>query len=141
MIYLDTSVLIAYYIPEALSEKAQQSMLSAPSIVVSELTETEFISALALRQRIGDISLESVQQVSVLFFKHMEDGLYRALHLDTTVFHLARDYIGRFDLPLKAPDALHLAAANREGLPLVTADRQLARNARTLGVDVELLEI
>ena len=37
---------------------------------------------------------------------------------------------------LKAPDALHLAAASIENIPLITADRQLARNAETLGIRV-----
>jgi predicted nucleic acid-binding protein len=51
----------------------------------------------------------------------------------------ARGFIGRFDLPLESPDALHLAVAAEQRLPLVTADQQLARNAASLGLEVELI--
>ena len=139
MIYLDTSVLVAYYVPEVLSEQVQQRLLAASIKTVSELVQTEFVAALALRQRIGDLSLTDVQKVASLFTRHLHNGSYRSLHLNSAVYRQARDYIARFDLPLKAPDALHLAAAALEQLPLVTADRQLARNAEMLGIAVELL--
>lgn len=57
MIYLDTSVLVAYYVPEVLSEQVQQRLLAASIKIVSELVQTEFVAALAQRQRIGDLSL------------------------------------------------------------------------------------
>lgn len=139
MIYLDTSVLVAYYVPEALSRQVQDRLRAASTVTVSELAQIEFVAALALRQRIGDLAPAHVQQVTTLFVKHLDQGIYRPLHLNSAVYRTARDYITRFDLPLKAPDALHLAAAALEQLPLVTADRQLARNAETLGIAVELL--
>jgi predicted nucleic acid-binding protein len=139
MLYLDTSILVAYYVPEALSELVQQRLLMPPLKTVSELAQTEFVAALALRQRIGDLSLADVQRVATLFTRHVGEHRYRSLHLNTTVYQLAREYVVRFDLPLKAPDALHLAAASLEELTLITADRQLARNAETLGIAVELL--
>lgn len=141
MIYLDTSVLVAYYIPEALSQLAQQRMQSATVIVVSELAQIEFVAALSLRQRVGDLSIADVQQVTALLTQQIDTQLYRSLHLNQAVYRQARDYITRFDLPLKAPGALHLAAAALEHLPLVTADRQLARNADLVGVPVELLTV
>ena len=140
MIYLDTSVLVPYYVPETLSQQVQQRMLSVTDVTISEFTQTEFVAALSLRRRLGDLPLADVQQIASLFFYHLNDGLYRSVRLDSGTYRLARDYIARFDLPLKAPDAFHLAVASLERLPLVTADRQLARNAGTLGVDVELLE-
>jgi predicted nucleic acid-binding protein len=141
MIYLDTSGLVAYYVPEALSQRVQQRLILAASVTVSELAQTELVAALSLRQRIGDLSLAEVQQVTALFTQHLDDGLYRSLHLTSAVYRQARQYIARFDLPLKAPDALHLAAAALEGIPLVTADRQLARNAEKLGIIVDLLTV
>lgn len=62
------------------------------------------------------------------------------MHLEAAHYRWARDAIARFDLPLKSPDALHLAAAYVGELRLVTADRQLARNAGALGVRSELIE-
>jgi predicted nucleic acid-binding protein len=65
--------------------------------------------------------------------------LYGRRHLEAGHYRLARDYIARFDLPLKAPDALHLALCSAEDLTLLTADRQLARNAEALDVRTELV--
>ncbi|MFO7632668.1 MAG: type II toxin-antitoxin system VapC family toxin [Caldilinea sp.] len=140
MIYLDTSVLVAYYVPEPLSALAQQRLLAASTVFVSELVQTEMVSALSLRLRIGDLSLAAVQQVTTLFASHLAQGLYVPLHLSSAVYRQAQAYITRYDLPLKAPDALHLAAAALERAQLVTADRQLAHNAQALGIAVELLE-
>lgn len=139
MIYLDTSILVAYYLPEPLSERVQQRLRRASGVVVSEFARIEFVSALALRHRRGDISLTDAQQVEILFAAHLSADLYRTLHLSHAIFHQAYAFVSRFDLPIKAPDALHLAAAKAEELLLVTADRQLAQNAEMLHVDVELL--
>ena len=140
MIYLDTSVLVAYYVPEPLSTLAQQRLMADPAVLVSELAQTEMVSALALRLRIGSLSLAAVQQVTTLFASHLTQGLYVPLHLSSAVYRQAPVYIARYDLAIKAPDALHLAAAALEQAPLVTADRQLAHNAQALGIAVELLE-
>jgi hypothetical protein len=139
MIYLDTSVLVAYYMPEALSQRAQQVISLTSTVVLSELAQAEFVAALALRLRMGNIERTAVQQIANLFTEHLANDFYSSLHLQSSVYRLARTYITRFDLPLKAPDALHLAAAHLERLQLVTADRQLARNAETLGIAVDLL--
>ena len=51
---------------------------------------------------------------------------------------LAYIYVRRFDLGLRAPDALHLAIARRLDATLVTLDRRLAAAGRELGVAVEV---
>lgn len=139
MIYLDTSVLVAYYVPEPLSDLAQERLLAASAVMVSELAQIEFFSALALRQRLGHLSLSDAQRVATLFAGHLAQGLYISLHLSSAVYQQAQMYIRRFDLALKAPDALHLATAAFAQAPLVTADRQLARNAELLDIPCELL--
>lgn len=106
---------------------------------VSTLVELEFFAALSLRTRIGDLNREEAEEVSTLFDSHLRDGLYRRRSLDTGHYRLARDYIARFDLPLKSPDALHLALCASEELTLLTADRPLARNAEALDVRTELV--
>jgi uncharacterized protein len=49
---------------------------------------------------------------------------------------LANAYVRRFDLKLRAPDALHAAICRRLGLQLVTLDRRLVAAARELGIAV-----
>lgn len=139
MVYLDTSVVVAYYVPEPLSGPVQQTYEGGEALALSELVELEVFSALSLRLRIGDLEREDVERIGSLFLNHLEGEYYTRLHLRAEHYRLARSYIARFDLPLKAPDALHLAVCAAEGFQLVTADRQLSRNAGELGVDVRVI--
>lgn len=139
-VYLDSSVVVAYYVPEPKSERVQALYGDITTPTISELVELELIAALSLRVRIGDLDRVQAEQVVKLFSEHLEAGLYTRLHLHADHYRWAREVIARFDLPLKSPDAPHLAAAQRAELQLVTADRQLARNAASLGTTFELVE-
>jgi uncharacterized protein len=139
MRFVDTSIVIAFYLPEAYSQQVQALYATQPVPIISNLVEVEVVSVFSRLVRTQSLTLEEAQQAAVLFSSHVEQGFYRRLSLHTGHYRTARDYIARFDLPLKAPDALHLAAAALEQLSLVTADRQLARNAERLGITVELL--
>lgn len=139
MPYFDTSVVVAYYLPERLSTRVQEIYEYEIGPAVSDLVELELFAALSLRLRLGDLERAQVERVSGLFLRHLADGLYTRIPVNPGHYRTARGFIARFDLPLKAPDALHLAVAAAESLKLVTADGQLARNAEALGVEVDLV--
>lgn len=139
MVYLDTSVVVAYYVPELLSDLVQQTYVGQEALALSELVELEVFAALSLRRRIGDLEQRDVERVGSLFLSHLEGGYYTRLGLRAEHYRLARSCISRFDPPLKAPDALHLAVCAAAGFSLMTADRQLASNAEALDVDVKLI--
>jgi predicted nucleic acid-binding protein len=48
----------------------------------------------------------------------------------------ANTYLRRLDLPLRTPDAINIAIAERAGCTLLTFDRKMADNAMTLGIPV-----
>ena len=125
--------------PERLSARAQEIHNVQTSPAISELVELEFFSALSLRLRLGELERTHAERVASLFLSHVDGGLYTRIHLHAGHYLAARGYIARFDLPLRSPDALHLAVAAGENLELVTADQQLARNARGLGLNVSLV--
>lgn len=139
MVYLDTSVVVAYYVPEPLSTRVQAiyDALTAPAI--SELVELEFFAAVSLRLRVGDLERAQVEQIVRLFLRHLQGGWYTRVQLHAGHYRRAQGFIARFELPLKAPDALHLAVSAAEGQQIITADRQLARNAEALELEVELV--
>ena len=139
MVYLDTSVLVAYYCPEPLSPKAQQVVREDDAPAVSPLTEVEFCSALAIRVRTGELSADAAQRVLSQFRLHLEERRYQVLPVEAKEYALACDWIGRFSTPLRTVDALHLATAFSGGLRLVTADRDLARSAKHFGVAFRLV--
>lgn len=139
-VYRDTSVVVACYISEPTSRRVQSLYESTTTPVISNLVDLEVVAAVALRQRIGDLGLEEARQVLNLFDQHLEAGLSTRMHLQPDHYRWARNAIARFDLPLKSPDALHLAAAQVADLTLITADRQLARNAEALNLVCQLIE-
>jgi predicted nucleic acid-binding protein len=73
------------------------------------------------------------------FLDHLRTGLYARIALQRRHYEAARSWLARFTLPLRALDALHLALADLEGLRLATADRDLSRSARSVGVAVTLV--
>ncbi|MFM6604607.1 MAG: type II toxin-antitoxin system VapC family toxin [Dolichospermum sp.] len=74
-----------------------------------------------------------------MFENHLNEGLYGLVLLENQHYRLARDWISRFDLPLRTLDALHLAVCSINNLSLVTADEKLAQSATILGIDILLL--
>jgi uncharacterized protein len=137
--YIDTSVLVPYYCPEALSSVAERALRDDPSPVVSDLVEVEFFSALARKVRAREMSTADASRTGDRFIDHLQAGLYARLAVQRRHYETARGWLARFTLPLRALDALHLALADRGGLLLATADQALWRSARTLGVAVTLV--
>ncbi len=136
MIYVDTSVLVPYYLPEPLSDRVQRFLRETPDIAVSDLGEVEFFSALARKVRERELSREDARRIAAVFTGHLEGGAYARLELDRAIYHTAQGRIGGFEIPLRTLDALHLAAAATSALPIATADAALARSARSLGLSV-----
>jgi len=136
--YWDTSALIPYYLPEEWSDRIQALLLGGEA-AISPLVEVEFFSVLARRVRAEELSRRDARRVAERFLGHVKEGAYRYLPLEVIHYKVASQWLRRFDLPLRAPDALHLAVASQGGIPIVTLDRQMARAAEALGVEVRLL--
>jgi len=139
MAYIDTSVLVAYYWPEALSRAAQAEIRRAEGPVISPLSELEFISALALKIRTGELNEKSARLILSTFRQHRADNVYQILPIEAREYTIACEWIGMFRTPLRALDALHLAVSFSNALILITADKTLAESARQLGVNYKLI--
>jgi len=139
MVYIDTSVLIAYYWPEAISPAAQSEIRKARGPAISPLSEVEFHSALALKKRMKEMDEESARRILSAFRAHRRDGVYRIVPIEAREYALSCEWIETFRTPLRALDALHLAAAFSNGLTLITADKVLADSAKCFGVKHRLI--
>lgn len=128
--YIDTSVLGAYYCPEALSAVAEQALRQIAAPVISLLSEVEFASLLSRKRRLKELSELQVRQILDLFETHVAEGFYRRISLSAGQFLRARHLIASRIGSLHTLDALHLATAISESLPLMTADREFARAAK-----------
>ena len=139
MAYLDTSVLVAYYCPEALSEAAEKMILDDRQPAVSALTEVELVSALARKIRERELSRENANHVLTEFQSHLNQFLFKRIPLERYHYSVAFNWLAQFAVPLRTLDALHLAVAAQNNLELITADQRLLQSARKLGVRTRLL--
>jgi predicted nucleic acid-binding protein len=139
LIYLDTSVLVAYYCPEPLSRRAERLIRAHSRPAVSDLTEVELRSALSRKVRLGELSTTGATQIASRFFGHLEEGLYTRNPVERRHYDMAGEWLGRFTLTLRTLDALHLAVVTAGGFRLATADATLARSAKALGIETRWL--
>jgi uncharacterized protein len=140
MLYIDTSVLVAYYCPEPLSKKADTAITTHSHPAISALVELELFSAVSRKIREGGIHREDGNKIIAKFLSHIESKYYTRLNIDRQHYRLARDWVGQFTTPFRSLDAIHLAVASLEGATIITSDERLARSAESRGVDVILLE-
>mgnify|MGYP006284215491 CR=1 FL=1 len=140
MAYIDTSLLVAYYCPEFLSDAAARVIGGGDFPCINPLVEVEFCSALGIKIRTGELTVPPAERILSRFRLHLEEGRYCVVPLKPGEYALAAEWIARFSTPLRTADALHLASAFTNELRLLTADRRLARSAEHFGVDCELIE-
>jgi hypothetical protein len=137
--YIDTSLLVPYYCPEPLSQAAERTLRGDPQPAVSDLVEVEFFSALVRKVRAREMLVADARRIGEQFLGHLQATLYTRIPVQRRHYDVARGWLGRFTAPLRALDALHLAIAEAEGLRLATADHDLSRSARSLGVTATLV--
>ncbi len=78
MYYIDTSVLVAYYCPETLSEQVQSFLGVQLKPAVSDLTEVELFSAVARKVRMGDLSPSDGNRILSKFLSHLDGERLRS---------------------------------------------------------------
>jgi predicted nucleic acid-binding protein len=131
--YVDTSVLVAYYCPEPLSNKAEKFLTAQWQPAISALTELELFSAVSRKVRERGICARDAKRILATFVSHTDNKFYTYIPVQQHHYRLARDWIYLFKWGLKSLDALHLAIASSEGLTILSADRNLIRSAEAMG--------
>jgi uncharacterized protein len=139
LIYIDTSVLVPFYLPEALSDAVDELLRIEDTPALSQLIEVELFSAVARKLRMREISPEEARQIGLDFQTYLDENFYTCIPLEPIHYNLARDWSSGFEVPLRTLDALHLAVAISNQWLLVTGDEALTRSAQTLGIEVQLL--
>lgn len=137
--YLDASAILPALIEEAGSDAVDRFIAETEGdLVISEFAAAEVASALSRLVRTG--LLDHADALARLAdFDAWRAAAASDLDLQASDVRLANVYVRRFDLMLRAPDALHAAACRRADYLLVTMDRRLAAAADELGVRTRLL--
>jgi uncharacterized protein len=134
MWYLDTSVLIAAVTSEIGTIAATQFLeqLGPGEACISDLVFSECYAALAMKVRLRELDTagrDLARQNLLEILPPPQDWLA----IERPDFQHAARLCDDFATGLRAPDALHLAVAIRNGLIMVTLDRKLALAARASG--------
>ena len=138
MQYVDTSILVAYFVNETHSAAAEQAMrdTSRYPLAISEWTETEFLSALGIKCRTGQLSEE--QSLAVQAQYATIAGRLARLAITGDDFRRAGEMLKDWRGGLRAGDALHLAVALRHSAPLLSLDERLIQAAQHLNLAARL---
>ena len=136
--YIDTSALAKCYIREPRSLEVLDWVDGHGEAATATLTLVEFRCLLARRRRAGAIDPTLERRALTEFDGHVRSGAWRVVHGNMGDIAAARDLIDALPgQPLRALDALHLAAARSAGAgEFATSDKKQAEAARALGFTV-----
>ncbi|MGB6536799.1 MAG: type II toxin-antitoxin system VapC family toxin [Xanthobacteraceae bacterium] len=135
-IYFDVNVLVALFVADPLNDQADKAVRSLrDDVIVSNLSVAEFSAVIARRVRTRDLSGSEARTAFIQFDTWCAD-YSRTTEMESTDIATATVWMRRLDFPLRTPDALHIAIAQRTGCTLLTFDRTMARVARTLGLAI-----
>ncbi len=99
----------------------------------------EFYGAPGQRVRDGHLPERLAERAAKRYDQHRTQRLYHFIIVNPDHYQRAAALTRRFILAVKAPDALHLAVVQREGLELITSDGGMASVARSLSLAVTLV--
>lgn len=108
------------------------------ALVVSELAAAEVASAMSRLVRTARLSADDAR-ARMADFDAWRAAATEDVEVNAADVRLAHLYVRRFELMLRAPDALHAAVCRRSDLELITFDRRLATAADALGLQARLL--
>jgi hypothetical protein len=137
MVYLDTSVALALFVPEPATPRVEEWFATENEpLAAGDWLVTEFASALAIKERRGDLLADDAAAVWSAFEALCGGGL-RLVPVSRSAFRAAAQTVRDAASGLRAGDALHLAVAVEIGAAAVaTGDALMTAAAERLGLTV-----
>ena len=141
-IYLDTSALAKAYLTEVASDTVRSIISQSSHTYISSLNITEMRCMLARRVRSGHFAADVETRLWAAFQTDVANEVFDLFAVQPALYIEAAALIDRINpTPLRTLDALHLCIAEHlEPDRFITTDRQLAKAALTIGLNVDQLE-
>lgn len=137
MIVVDASVIVKWFIPEAGADPAKALLTTADELIAPELARIEVASALVRRGIRQELTGADVENTLRAWFRALADGQIFLLPNAEDLEAAAKLAL---ELQHPLPDCIYLAAAERLGVALITADQAFVRRAQQRSSLVRLLE-
>lgn len=129
-LYLDANVVFSLLVDEPSTDRAESFLRRrAEPLIVSDFAAAELLSAVARRVRMRELT--SAQGQFVL--SRVDLWLNRSanqIEIGPGDIAVAAAFLRRLDLPLRTPDAIHIAISQRLDSTLVTFDRRMGERTR-----------
>jgi uncharacterized protein len=137
-LYLDASALVALFVIDPAGARAVAFLSADPAVViVSDFGAAEFVSAVARRVRMRELTSDDGQLAFLHFDAWVGQSASRA-EITPADIGVADRILRRLDVNLRTSDAIHIAFSQRVEATLVTFDRGMAAAARVLGMAVAM---
>lgn len=136
MLYLDTSFIVPYFTREAASAKVEKFLLGhkAGELAISWWTRVEFASAISIKLRTNQLTMDLAEQ-TLSTFRAIADDYFITLPSSERDFAAAEEFLAEWDLGLRSGDALHLAIArNNKVRCLYSLDKKMIASAKALHI-------
>jgi predicted nucleic acid-binding protein len=138
-IYLDASVLVAIFIKDPFSARADGFLASnTRPLFLSDFAAAELASAVARLVRMSELQIEGAR-AAFSNFDAWASRIGPRLQTEASDVVRAEGFLRRLDLNLRAPDAINIAMAQRLGLSLATFVERMLAAAQRLGVETAQL--
>ncbi|WP_204848392.1 type II toxin-antitoxin system VapC family toxin [Rhodopila globiformis] len=135
-LYLDASVLVALVSADPFTARAEARLGAGTHVlVVSDFAAAEVASAIARRVRMREM-IETEARNAFALFDALVLRVAERVVTDPSDVRAAEAALRRLDLPLRTPDALNIAIAQRVDATLLTFDMKMAEAAQALGLEV-----
>lgn len=137
MTYLDASAVVSLFIADKHSPIIRGYLRDQrPTVVIGDFAVAEFSAAVSRRVRMGEVTPAQGSHLLNVFDAWVAANA-EPLDTEPSDVRVASAFVRRFELGLRAPDALHLAMCQRLDAALLSFDVRQTGAARQLGLRVD----